>query len=225
MRILAIDTSTVACSAAIIADDQLYERYRVEPRQHTQLIMPMINELLLESQLKLSDLDAIAFGCGPGSFTGLRIAAAICQGLAAGSDKPVVAISSMQAIAQRVHRELAANLVAVCLDARMNDVYYGRYHLVENGTMQPEQTERLIDATSFQPTALANTSLVGDGWSVINAVRVADNKAELPGILNPYYSSARDIALLAMIAYAQGLAKTPFDAMPVYLRDVEYTKL
>src|SRR4051812_31549034 len=121
--ILAIDTSTDACSAALLINGIVREKFRLAQRQHVQLILPLIHELLLEANLTLKQLDAIAFGCGPGSFTGLRIAASVMQGLAYAIDLPVIAVSSLQALAQGVYREFSANNVIVTMDAHMQSCY------------------------------------------------------------------------------------------------------
>ncbi|MCK5921521.1 MAG: tRNA (adenosine(37)-N6)-threonylcarbamoyltransferase complex dimerization subunit type 1 TsaB, partial [Methylococcales bacterium] len=94
MNILSVDTATEACSAAWLVDGEVLERFRIAPRQHTRLILPMIASLLDEAGMRLQDLDALALGRGPGSFTGLRIAAGIVQGLALGANLPVVTVSS-----------------------------------------------------------------------------------------------------------------------------------
>src|SRR5437868_5852357 len=118
-KILAVDTSTDACSAALSMNNILFERFSVAARSHTHLILPMIDSLLSEAQTSLQELDAFAFGAGPGSFTGLRIASAIIQGLSFGSQKPVIPISTLRSLAQAAYREFKVKQVFAWLDARL----------------------------------------------------------------------------------------------------------
>jgi len=100
MKLLAVETSTEACSAALYIDGIVNERFELTPKEHTRLILPMIDSLMSDAGLKPQQLDALAFGCGPGSFTGVRIATGVIQGIAFGADLPVVPVSTLAAIAQ-----------------------------------------------------------------------------------------------------------------------------
>lgn len=119
MKLLALDTSTEACSAALFIDGEIRQRFEITPKAHTKLLLPMIESLLAEAELKLSQLDALAFGCGPGSFTGLRIATGVVQGLAFGADLPIVPVSTLAALAQNRLPELAF----VATDARIGEIF------------------------------------------------------------------------------------------------------
>lgn len=128
MKLLALDTSSEGCSAALLVDGRVSERFDLAPRGHTRLLMPMIRELLSEQDLVPADLDALAFACGPGSFTGLRIATGVVQGLAWGLDLPVLPVSSLATVALGAMDTLDVNDgdgVAVAFDARMGEVYWG----------------------------------------------------------------------------------------------------
>ncbi|HDP89812.1 MAG TPA: tRNA (adenosine(37)-N6)-threonylcarbamoyltransferase complex dimerization subunit type 1 TsaB, partial [Thioalkalivibrio sp.] len=137
MKILAIDTATDACSAALFLDGEVTSRFELAPRRHTELILPMVGSLLEEAGLAVTDLDAVAFGRGPGAFTGLRIAAGVAQGLALGADLPVIPVSTLATMAQQVMDEAGAEAVAAALDARMGEVYWGCYRRDAEGVAEP----------------------------------------------------------------------------------------
>lgn len=124
MKLLALDAATEACSAALLIDDRVIERYRLIGRGHAELLLPMVDEVLAEAAVALRSLDAIAFGRGPGGFTGLRIAAGLTQGLAAGAGLPVLPVSNLAALAAAAAVEQGAARVLACLDARMGEVYW-----------------------------------------------------------------------------------------------------
>ena len=130
MKILALDTSTEACSAALLIDGEITSQYQLAPREHSRLILKIIDKLLSDAKVSVSSLDAIAFGRGPGSFMGLRIAAGVVQGIAFAHDIPVIPISTLKAIAQRAYEQTNIENVLVAIDARMDEVYWGAYSLV-----------------------------------------------------------------------------------------------
>ena len=124
-RVLAIETASAACSAALYIDGQVEERYALAPRQHAALILPMVESLLASAELTVSGLDALAFGQGPGAFTGVRIAASAAQGIAFAADLPVVPVSTLAAQACGAMRDTNGAHAMVALDARMDEVYWG----------------------------------------------------------------------------------------------------
>jgi len=132
VKLLAIDTVTEACSAALWLDGEVRERFEIAPRQHTTLILPMVQQLLAESGLSLSQLDALAVDRGPGSFTGVRIGTGVVQGLAYTVDLPVVPVSSLATLAQAVWLKLRHENVLALIDARMQEVYWARYEFQGN---------------------------------------------------------------------------------------------
>ncbi|MFA0231771.1 tRNA (adenosine(37)-N6)-threonylcarbamoyltransferase complex dimerization subunit type 1 TsaB, partial [Vibrio sp. 10N.261.45.A7] len=126
-KILAVDTATENCSVALVIGDQVFARSEEAPRDHTKKILPMVDEVLKEANVALTDLDAIAFGQGPGSFTGVRIGIGIAQGLAFGADLPMIGVSTLAAMAQGSYRKFGETHVATAIDARMSEVYWARY--------------------------------------------------------------------------------------------------
>lgn len=218
MKLLAVETSTEACSTALLTDGHVIHRFEIAPRRHTELILGMVDNLLHESDLSLSNMDALAFGCGPGSFTGLRIAAGVIQGLAFGADLPVVPISSLAALAQGTYRERGEHNVLAVIDARMSEVYWGTYQYVD-GIMQGVDDDRISRPDQVNP---ANGSVwfgVGSGWDVYARELQALSNVELSGYATNCFPHARDVLTLSDFAYRQGKAVPAEEAMPVYLRD------
>ena len=222
MPILALETATEACSVAIILDDgQVLSHYEYSPRLQTQLLLPMADELLAEAGLTASQLTAIAYSCGPGSFTGVRISAAAAQGLAFGWDLPVLAISSLQTLAQTAYRLAGYERVVSIFDARMNEVYVSVYEL-ERGLMQA-----LIPETMCSPDKLPELSaepcyVVGNGGIYADAIQ---RQWTVKAIQTDMYPHAYDLAVLAQAAWQKGRAQAPELALPVYLRDSIWQKL
>ncbi len=180
MKILALDTATENCSAALLIDGTLLTREEELPRGHAQRILPMIEELLSEAQLGLADLHAVAFGRGPGSFTGVRLAATVTQGLAFGVGLGVVPISDLQAVAQRAFGiDAALARVVVCNDARMSEVYWGCYERDGAGLAQLEGEERVGKPSEVRlPANWTTATAVGRGFAAYtDALRAA-----LPGV-------------------------------------------
>jgi len=218
VKLLAIDTSEDACSAALLIDDAVTERFELAPRRHSELILPMMEGLLAGAGLGLADLDALAFARGPGSFTGVRIAASIIQGTALGAGLPVVPVSSLQALAQGVRRVHGAGQVLSALDARMREVYWGAYRADDAGIMVA-----VVDEAVCAPGQV--TVPEGDGWfgagSAWNAY--GDTLAERCGLSGPRNGDARvhaqDVARVAESLFAGGGAVPAEQALPVYLRD------
>ena len=157
MKILAIETATEACSAALLIDGKIIERYQVQPRMHSQLILPMMNELLAEAGVALTALDAIAFGRGPGAFTGVRIAVGVAQGAAFAADLPVVPVSTLAALAQRGFRESGGRRLLPAYDARMQEVYWAAYEVDAQGLV----SIRVADEVSAPDQV---TLPDGEGW-------------------------------------------------------------
>lgn len=223
LKILAVDTATEACSAALYINGELFERYQLAPREHTQLILQMVEQLLEQQQLSLKQLDALAFGRGPGSFTGVRIATGVVHGLAFASDLPVVPVSTLAAIAQYAHQQNGQSQVLAGIDARMGGIYWGAYALGDNGLMQLQGTEQIASPDALQLPESGEWFGAGSAWgsyqtelqqrfAQTGAVRLLDNDSTL-------LPHAAAMAELAAAEFVQGNALSAAQAQPVYLRD------
>ena len=219
LRILAIETATAACSAALYIDGEISERHALAPREHALLILPMIDALLAEAGVPVGALDAIAYGRGPGSFTGVRIAASVVQGIAFAADLPVVAVSTLATLAQGAMRKTGESRVMAALDARMDEVYWGLYAR-ETDDLPRLQGEECVCA----PRAVAVPEngvwiAAGSGWASYRAellLRVGQRVSHLLPDLEP---RAGDLVRLAVQRYQQSKILRPEEAVPVYLRD------
>jgi tRNA threonylcarbamoyladenosine biosynthesis protein TsaB len=213
--LLALDTATEACSVALLHDGKMLSHYEVIPRLHAQRLLPMIKTLMAEAGIGMSALDAIAFGRGPGAFTGVRIAIGVVQGLAFALDKPVLPVSNLAALAQRAWREQGARQVASAIDARMDEVYWGCYSEVA-GEMRLIGTEAVMppEQTGLPTDAQGEWFGSGTGWGYAERipVRVSGQDASL-------LPHAQDLLTLAGFAWQRGESVQADDAQPVYLRD------
>lgn len=221
MKLLAIDTATEACSAAVLDGEMLVERYQLAPRAHNRLILLMIEEALAECGLSKQQLDAVAFGCGPGSFTGLRIAAGVAQGLALGLDLPVLPISTLAALAldALAITPVPAPCVFACIDARMDEVYWGVYEALSDGEMRLVGTE-LVSAPEQVPVSTDLTGVgAGSGWAAYADELSGRVGARLRAVLPDRYPRAGAIARLGAAGLRRGGGVDPAQAQPVYLRD------
>lgn len=219
MKLLAIETATEACSAALYVDGAVTERYALAPREHALLILPMADELLREAGVVPAQLDAVAFGRGPGAFTGLRIAAGVAQGIAFGADLPVVPVSSLAALAQGATRERGAARVLAALDARIGEVYWGAYERGENGLVVLRGEERVLAPDAVPLPDGVGWYGVGTGWGVYGERLRAHLHERLAEHDDTRYPRAQEVAMLAVAAYGRGEAVAAERAAPVYLRD------
>lgn len=237
MKILAIDTSTEACSAALYNSNDDNFRYECVsgifelcPQQHSQKILTMIDQLLTEASVNLNNIDALAYGRGPGSFTGVRIAASTVQGLALGANLPVVEVSTLQAMAQQQFVEHGSEQCAVLIDARMNEVYQGLFQC-RNGIAQLVGTESVNSAEqatqsirSFIAQAAEDaTSFAGTGFSAFSS-EFAENLQNPQTNVN--YPNAKYMLELALDQLLQSNTVSAAEVNPVYVRDeVTWQKL
>jgi tRNA threonylcarbamoyladenosine biosynthesis protein TsaB len=212
-KILAIETSSAACSAALSVDGVVEERYALAPRQHAALILPMIESLLVES-----GSDAIAFGRGPGSFTGVRIAASIVQGIAFAADKPVIPISTLAALALGGLRESSGSRVMAALDARKDEVYWGCYEQSGDDVLLLGD-ECVCPAASVPPPGKGDWVAAGSAWEAYADVLMQRFGEQVVRVLPDLEPRAGDVVRLAQGEFQRGRLLKPEEAVPVYLRD------
>ena len=214
MDLLAIDTATERCSVAARVGGAWFERSVDTPRGHADIVLSMTDDILKQSGARLADLDAIAFGRGPGAFTGVRIAVGVVQGLAYGAELPVVGISNLAAVAEQVRS--GGEAVLVCMDARMNEVYWVAYKGGPTGALLHEvRPEAVGPWTTIDVDPDAVDVIAGTGLSAYPGLAARFAKARQVVTL----PRAREILLLGEHALRAGRAGTAFDAQPVYLRD------
>jgi tRNA threonylcarbamoyladenosine biosynthesis protein TsaB len=220
MKLLTLETSTEACSAALYLDGEVIERYQLAPQQHNLLILPMIESLLADAGLSLNQMDALAFGRGPGSFTGVRIAAGVVQGLAFGADLPVAPVSTLASLAQEVFVEKESRYAFSCIDARMGEVYWGVYRRGADGLAVVVGREAVANAGMVEFPLEAEGFGIGSGWGTYQAVlRERLGEGRVHGILAGRFPRARWVARLGAEVFLRGECVMAEDAQPVYLRD------
>lgn len=227
MRILAIDTATEACSVALSDNGSTHAHFELCPREHTQRILPMVQDMLTAGDLSLEQLDVLAFGRGPGSFTGVRIGIGIAQGLALGADLPLTGVSTLATMAQGAWRKTGATRVLAAIDARMGEVYWAEYQRDEQGIWHGEETEAVLkpDAVSERLRQLQGSwATVGTGWPAWpdmandSGLILTDGEVLLP--------AAEDMLPLAQQQFSAGRIVAVEHAEPIYLRnEVAWKKL
>lgn len=228
--LLALDASSSACSAALLRrqsgqDDQLISRLELTPRAHTRRLLPMVDEVLAEAGVASSELDAVAYGHGPGSFTGLRIAAGTAQGLAFGLERPLIGVSTLQALALGAHRRHHFRYLLSVIDARMGEVYAAAWQcrdgrvtaLMEEALLTPRRL-RVPAVETCADTGGLDWVGVGSGWHLQDEMP-AETLAAMSQCLPDDDAAAEDMVLLAADAFAAGEGRAAHDVQPVYLRD------
>lgn len=221
-KLLAIETSSAAGCVALESGGDVRERVIPTVRDQTRLMLPLVDALLDEAGLSLDALDAIVFGRGPGSFTGLRVAAAIAQGLGLASGRPLLAVSSLAALAQRAWREHAIDHSLTCVDARMGEVYWAEYR-IDNGLAICVGDERLGAPETVVAPVSRGWSAVGDGF-LAHAEALATSTDQAAQVLTALTPAARDLLPRARADLADGRGLNPQAAQPVYLRGADAWK-
>jgi len=217
-KILAIDTVTEGCSAALWIEGEVVEQFEETPRGHTQRILPMVDQLLSEAGCSLKELDAIAYDRGPGSFTGLRITAGMVQGLAYGADLPVVAVSSLAALAYAQFQQDQSSTVLAAIDARMGEVYWGAYRIEADG--EPVlQGEEVVIAPALCAGVSGEWVGVGSGWGSYQEALEQRFQGQLSAIHALALPHAAAVASLGVIYLRRGALLSAEQVQPLYLRN------
>ena len=219
LKLLALDTSTEACSAALSIDGEITQRYQVAPREHTHLILGMIESLLQDAGLKSSEIDVMAFGRGPGSFMGVRVAAGVVQGIAFAHSIPVVPVSTLAALASVAMDETGETQVLAAIDARMKEVYWGAYQCNESGQVELLGEECVIAPDRAPIPEQGEWVTAGTGWGSYGDVMKPLLGDRCITSLDECFPSATAIAKQAIDLYKNGAAVSAGEAVPVYLRD------
>ena len=214
MRILALDTSTEYCSVALWQDGVVVERCELVGQKHSETLMAMLDALLHETEVKLAQLDGIAFGMGPGSFTGVRIACGVTQGLALGANLPVVGVCTLEALAEASGK----SRVIAALDARMGEVYHAVYERQHDAWTTV--SEPCLCKPENAPSVVGNDWFgVGSGFAAYGAVLEARYDGHLQGSNGAAIPQAAAIAALGAVQFALGRGVDAAEALPLYLRD------
>lgn len=227
LKLLALDTATEACSVALLNETEVSAQFELAPREHTQRILPMVEQLLQSHKIQLKQLDAIVCCLGPGSFTGVRIGIGIVQGLAYGAKLPVLGVSTLAVLAQGAYRQHGASKVLVAIDARMGEVYWAEYQRNEQGQWQGAETEAVLSPLQAKQRIQildGEWTIAGTGWDAYpelfagHDVILHKSESLLP--------SAEDMLPLASQLWQQGTITNPAEIEPIYLRnEVTWKKL
>jgi len=217
VKLLALETATEACSVALWIDGEVRERFGIAPRRHTELVLPWADALLAEAGMKKTELDAIACGRGPGAFTGVRLAVALTQGLGLALDRPVLAISTLAALALDASSDVGAAVLAA-IDARMGEVYLGGFEREADG-VRALAPERLSPPAAVTPDASRHWIGVGTGFGAEQGVLRTALGTTLLRVDPQALPHAAAIARLGARAFARGEAIAPERLEPAYLRD------
>lgn len=214
MKILAFDTSAEHCSLALWLDGAVLAKDVVAGQRHSEMLLPMVRELLAEADLKLSRLDGIAFGAGPGAFTGLRIACGVAQGLALGAQLPVLGICALEALAEATHSER----VIACLDARMGEIYHGAYEKHGEDWRVAREPSLCLPSDAPQVPGAGWTGC-GSGFDRYGDALQTRYDGRLTRIDRGMTPRAREMAQLAAPRFSRGEGLDPASAAPLYVRN------
>ena len=215
--VLAVDTATEACSAALLSRGVVYRRFAVAPRQHHSLIFEMCQAVLAEAKIEFAELNALVYGCGPGSFTGVRIAASLVQALAYAHALPVVAISDLQAVALQALEQNGKTQVLVAMDARMGEVYYG-YFEKDGDLVKAVSNESVASPEKLEVPDTFKGIGAGTAWQLYRDELEKSLGSRLVQWYAPELPQAATLLRLAMPRLAAADTLSADQALPVYLR-------
>jgi tRNA threonylcarbamoyladenosine biosynthesis protein TsaB len=215
MKLLAIETATEACSVAVHVDGAVIERFEIAPRRHAELTLPWAGQLLAEAGISRAQLDAVAISRGPGAFTGVRLAIAIAQGIALAIDRPLLAVSTLQVLAQRAPS--GSQRVLAAIDARMGEVYTGRFEYID-GQWQAHGAEQVLAPQAVDLDGQGWFG-VGTGFAAAEGLLATQLSSALSGVDAGALPHAADLASLAVAAWQRGEAIAPELVEPTYLRN------
>lgn len=220
VKILSLDASTEACSVALLSDNNIDAIKEVTPQGHTKVMLSLVDQLLNRNNITLNDLDAVACGVGPGSFTGVRIGVSMAQGLAFGADKKLIGIGDLKAMAWNAIKDTKVDLAVSAIDARMSEVYLGIYkrdeqgnvqQLIENKVLSPENARKEIESIVKN----LKFCYCGTGFNtypqIIEGLNAVKANEDLPW--------ADAVAELASVDFADNKAEDPENVQPLYVRD------
>jgi tRNA threonylcarbamoyladenosine biosynthesis protein TsaB len=213
LKLLALDTSSEWCSAALWLDGEVHARQENAGQRHSELILPMIDALLQQAQLSVRQMDAIAFGAGPGSFTGLRIACGIAQGLAFAASLPVAGAVTLECLAEAS----GGTRVLSALDARMGEIYFAAYERSDGGWSAVH--EPVLCRPEQAPPVQGTWTGSGGGFSVHGPALMRRYAGQLSEIRADLFPHAREVAVLGARMVARGLVVDAAEAAPLYIRD------
>ena len=218
MKLLAIEAATEACSAAVLIDDEIIEKYQVAPRQHNELLLPMCEQVLADAGVSLSQLDAIAFGCGPGAFTGVRIAAGVAQGIAFAHDLPAASVSTLANLACQAEVD-SDTLVLPAIDARMSEIYWATYRKKSDFNVELVFEEKVQAPEAIDIMQQSFAYGLGTGWGTYFNILQKKTSLDQKNINAEALPRAK---VTAYLGEQKVLSEELVDAaniLPVYLRN------
>ena len=217
-KILAIETSSETCSVAVKSDTEINSYHELIPQQHSSKILDILKDLMLKSCLNFKDLDVIAVGCGPGSFTGIRLACTLAQGLSFSSDLPVIRVSSLEVIAEHFYKKHRANVITALVNAHMNQIFVGKFNYKHEALYSSYHEIKKIE--EFKTSEFSSTTLfAGDGCNL-----VLDQLTALGAKFFDHHPNAIDLLSISERKLEEGLVQSPEDLLPFYVSGEEQWK-
>ena len=218
MNLLALDTCTENCSAALLIDNKLFAVSEITQRGHSERILGMLDQLFKQAGCQISDIEALVFGRGPGSFTGVRVGVAVAQGIAFAQDLPVVPVSTLAAIAQAAWQQHGVTRISVAIDARMGEVYHADF-VIEQGLAVAISAEQVTAPEAVKPLDDGDWFGAGTGWAEYQQKLTANFAGQLSGVDATILPGAEAMLPLAQALLDQGEQLPAHQALPVYLRN------